>query len=593
MFKKIISILLIFILVGSFVVSCKKDNGPTDDGTPQDSVEESESEDTPELSYEILVSELANYAVIYPEDANDSLKNAANDLVNTLSKSYGIIISSKNDNPVNFKGESQVGEYEIIIGDTRREESKTLLSQLEYNDRGYMIIGKKIVIAAHDSFTTASLVFEFSSMVRSQKKNATVFFDSSMNKIYRGTYKYGTITVGDVDISKFSIVYSAGNNFEKALAQKLWRAIAEECGSMLNVISDSEPATQYEMIIGTGRSTRPTELNSAAAEAGYAAIAGSTVILSGNSALGKSAAVESLISGFKNGTASDVHRLTAAGGLVYDTGSASSMSFNLTADGMNDARARRVVETIVRYLPDTVGLQECSAEWKAILLSELGDYYGYIGTGRDAQGTGLATAVLYAKDKFTVKDSGTKWLSYTPDVSSRLGGADANYTYTYAVLERANGEQLMVLNTQLCKTAAVRNEQATMLLDFMYGHKDKAIIFTAALGCAENSEAFNTLVCEFMRHAAAICSIEKLGSVTHATITDTVLVYDKYIDVSYMEVASARIDGDYASKSNAAYIEYVINMDGTDFTESGTSDDKLTVVPDRDGENYLPVDPAK
>ena len=597
MAKKIISLILVFLLVGATVVSCKKKNQETEGDVSQTEQVGDESQVDTEppapVFYEILVSELENYMIVYPEGAADDVKSAANDLATAISEKYGVIISSKNDNPTNYMGESQVGEYEILIGDCRRDESQAFLSEIEYGDRGYKIIGKKLVIASHDAFMTLSLVSEISSIVRAQNKESTVFFNTDMDKIYRGSYTYDTMTLGGRDISEYRIVYPKGSKFDAALAQKLWRAIAEECGSLLDVVSDNEAAVAYEILIGnTARVAKPSALGGASEGAGYVALSGDTLILCGNSALGNAAAVGSFIDLFRGVGGAETFALSPSDGIVYDTGADSSMSFNLTASGKNSTRVSRVVETIVRYLPDTVGLQECSSDWKDSLLSELGDYYGYIGTGRDAQGTGLSTGILYAKHKLTVVDSGTRWLSYTPDEVSKLGGADANYTYTWATLKNSSGQTFTVLNTQLGNTAAVRAEQSSMLLDFMYGMRDTAIIFTADMNCAEGSEPFNTLLCEFMRHSAAICASDKMGSYTAANLTDTVLVYDKYVDVYYMEVAYSRIDGAYASDSRAAYIEYVIDMSGTSYTESGTSDDKLTVVPDRDGSGYDPLDPA-
>lgn len=588
MSKKIISLMLVFLLVGATIVSCKKKKQEADNITVESDVETEAS-----AFCEILVSELENYVIVYPEGASDDVKDSVNDLATAISDKYGVIISSKNDNPVNYMGEPQVGEYEILIGDCRRDESQAFLSGLEYSDRGYGVVGKKLVIAAHDAFTTLSLVSEIASIVRAQSKDNTVFFNTDMDKIYRGSYTYDTMTLGGRDISEYRIVYPKGSNFDAALSQKLRRAVAEECGSMLHIVSDDEAAVANEILIGnTNRISKPTALGSASAGAGYTSLSGDKLILCGNSALGNAAAVDSFIGLFRGVGGAEVLALSVSDGIVYDTGANSSMSFNLTAAGKNSARVSRVVETIVRYLPDTVGLQECSSEWRDSLLAELGDYYGYIGTGRDAQGSGLSTGILYAKHKLTVVDSGTRWLSYTPNEVSKLGGADANYTYTWAKLKSNEGQIFTVLNTQLGNTAAVRAEHATMLLDFMYEMRDTAIIFTADMNCSEGSEPFNTLLCEFMRHSAAICSSDKMGSFTRTNLTDTVLVYDKYVDVYYMEVAYSRIDGAYASDSCAAYIEYVIDMNGTPYTESGTSDDKLTIVPDRDGTGYDPLDPA-
>ena len=591
MSKRLISLILVLILLGTALASCQKDNPDNKDSESSDTEPETVIEEAP--FYEILTSELENYTIIYPEDVTDEMMNSINTLASAFSLKFGISMTTKDDNPTNYKGESQIGEYEIIIGDTRREESAELLSELEYGDRGYKIIGKKIAIASHDSYTTATTVTEFSSIVRRTDKNAEIFFNSDMNSVTLGSYNYGTITVDSADISEYRIVYPDGKSFEAALAKKLWRAIAEQCGSMLSVVSDSDAASGSEILIGkTNRQTNTSSLSGVNDGRGLVTLDGKNIVLCGNNALGCATAVESFINSFADGEKCETLALKVENGLVSDTGKASTMSFNVSADGKTDSRAERVLETIVRYLPDTVGLQDCSEEWKEYLTSKLGDYYGYVGVGRDAEGTGLATAILYAKDKLTVKESATKWLSETPDEVSRTDGADANYTYTYVLFERAEGTPLLHVNTQLGTSSTVRTAQAKMILEFMYAHKDTAIILTGDLNCTEGSEEFNALVCEFMRHSAAITADGQLGSYTHGNLSDTVLVYDEYIDVSYMEIASKRIDGAFASSSYAAYIEYTVDYNGTDFTETGvTSGGQLTWEPDRDGEEYPPFIP--
>ncbi len=591
MSKRLISLILVLILLITALAACKNDKADSNDSESDSAAESGEaSTNAPEPVYEIYVNELENYSIVYPEDVTDEEMEAINTLASAFSMKFNISLRTKDDNPTNFKGESQIGEYEIIIGDTRREESAEFLSELEYGDRGYKIIGKKIVIAAHDSYKTAMTVTEFSSIVRRTSKDAAVFFNSDMNSVIYGAYTYGSITVDSVDISEYRIVYPEGKSFEAVLAKKLWRAIAESCGSMLSIVSDSETAGGREILIG--KTNRQVDLQNVTDGKGRVSLNGDRICLYGNSALGNAVAVEAFIESFADGEKSDTLDLNITGGLVTDTAAASTMSFNITSGGMTDARAERVLETIVRYLPDTVGLQECSAEWKEYLMERLGDYYGYIGLGRDPEGTGLATAILYAKEKLTVKESATKWLSGTPDEVSKLDGADANYTYAYALFEDAKGTPVLHVNTQLGTSSAVRTAEAKMILEFMYAHKDTAILLTGDLNCTEGSEEFNALVCEFMRHSAAIATDKQLGSATAKQLSDTILVYDKYIDVLSMTVASKRIDGMYASSSNAAYIEYVVNYEGTDSTESGvTSNGQLTWEPDREGEEYPPFIP--
>lgn len=626
--KRLISLILVLIMLVAVIASCKKKPQGSEDSvgdsvtdtsvatedsaedteegsesdtdadteedteteTEEDSDEETESEET--VFSEIRVEELSNYAIVYPEDAGADMKTLVSTLAAALDMKFGVMPDTKTDIPEDYMGNSMVGEYEIIIGDTRREESAQLLSELEYGDRGYALIGKKLVIAAHDPTLVASTVSEFSSLVRKMNAKDEVFFNTDMNKIIRGSYRYGTIVIDGVDISEYSIVYPNGKSFEKNLAQKLWRSIAEECGSLLPVISDKEAASGREIIIGkTARPIKTSALSGTGEKKGIIVNEGGSICLCGNTAMGNAIAVESFIDSYSDGEKTESLTLKVENRTVADNSSLSSMTFNVDSKGYSSANALRVVETIVRYLPDTVGLQDCSANWKKNLTSNLSDYYEYVGIGRDEGGTGLASAILYAKNKFTLVDSGTKWLSETPDTVSAVEGSDANYTFAYVVLRAADGTEYMHINTQLGANGAVRTAQARLLLDFIYENRDKAIILTGDLNCVEGSVEFNSLVCEFMRHAAAISEDVLLGSFTKKNISDTVLVYDKYMDVSYMEVAYKRIDGAYASTSYAAYVEFSIDYNGTEFTETGVTGDGLVWYPDREGEGYPPFIP--
>ena len=591
MSKRLISLILVLVLFTTALISCKKE--------PEGEITETDTEvqtEAPPPFYEIAAEELANYMIVYSADASQDVIDATTNLAAAFSMKFGVALRARDDAYIDSTGNPVVGEYEILIGNTNRPESQQFLSELEYQDRGYKVIGKKIVIAAHDPFITANTVNEFSSFVRKTGKDVTVFFNTDMDHVVRGSYTFDTITVNGGDISDYQIVYPKGKSFERALANKLRRVIAEQCGSMLTVTADNAEPTEREILIGkTNRAANTAPLAGVNDGRGYLALDGNKLVLCGNTALGNATATDALIDLLTDGGSSDVLELHVENGLKTDANGASefsAMTFNVGADGINAGRKQRVVETIVRYLPDTIGLQECSAEWKKYLTEQLGDYYEYVGVGRDADGTGLASAILYAKEKLTLKESATKWLSATPDEVSKLDQADANYTYTWAKLERKDGESFILLNTQLGTNSVVRTAQARMLLEFMWANKDTAIVLTGDLNCTEGSEEMNTLLCEFMRHSAVIAEEKQLGSQSANKLSDTVLVYDKFIDVTVMKVAADRIDGMYASKSNAAYIEFLVDYNGTEYTESGiTSNGQLNTVPDRDGEEYDPFIP--
>ena len=104
--------------------------------------------------------------------------------------------------------------------------------------------------------------------------------------------------------------------------------------------------------------------------------------------------------GSKANTAEDVTRI---------------MSFNVR-NGEHD-RGKNVPQSRADYLPDSVGLQECEGTWYMTLSAHLKDRYDIVGVGRltGIKYIGEATAIMYRKDKYNLNDSGTFWLSETPD----------------------------------------------------------------------------------------------------------------------------------------------------------------------------------
>lgn len=97
------------------------------------------------------------------------------------------------------------------------------------------------------------------------------------------------------------------------------------------------------------------------------------------------------------------------------------MSYNVrfgTADDGPDAWGLRkdfLVETVAKHAPTILGTQEC-LDFQATYLAEKLTGYGWIGLGREEDGGGEMTAVLYQKSRLLPLESGHFWLSETPAV---------------------------------------------------------------------------------------------------------------------------------------------------------------------------------
>lgn len=104
------------------------------------------------------------------------------------------------------------------------------------------------------------------------------------------------------------------------------------------------------------------------------------------------------------------------------------MSFNIRYDNPEDSlnnwryRKDRAANAIRFYDADIVGMQEVLHNQLQDLQQRLPDY-GVIGVGRiDGKEKGEYSALWYKKERFEVLDSGTFWLSETPEVAGSKGG---------------------------------------------------------------------------------------------------------------------------------------------------------------------------
>lgn len=107
-------------------------------------------------------------------------------------------------------------------------------------------------------------------------------------------------------------------------------------------------------------------------------------------------------------------------------------------------------------LPDSLGVQEINSFWVADLKELLPqyDYYGVKRGGDRNEKESEMNGIFYLKDKYTLVESDTFWISETPDKESRFEGAGCHRVCSYVVLEnKSNGFIYIHLNTHFDNTS--------------------------------------------------------------------------------------------------------------------------------------------
>lgn len=131
------------------------------------------------------------------------------------------------------------------------------------------------------------------------------------------------------------------------------------------------------------------------------------------------------------------------------------MTYNIRLDVASDGenawghRKDYFTSQIQFYNPDILGVQEARPNQVVDIATSLLEYNN-VGIGRDGIGQGESSNIFYKKERFTVKESNTFWLSETPNTISKGWDAAYNRVCTYALFKDLKIKQLFwVFNTHL------------------------------------------------------------------------------------------------------------------------------------------------
>ena len=170
------------------------------------------------------------------------------------------------------------------------------------------------------------------------------------------------------------------------------------------------------------------------------------------------------------------------------------MSFNVQTENGTQVRAdirMTMLRTLIdEYRPDSIGLQEVTTKWSEMMAAYcFNQSYACVGEPRTKGGE--ANLIYYRSDKFELVDSGTFWLSETPDVEgSALAGVNYPRICTWAHLrDKVTGKEYVHLNTHLDHNGnndsstgkKLREAQFTVILKFMQRFGDLPMVVTGDL----------------------------------------------------------------------------------------------------------------
>ena len=232
------------------------------------------------------------------------------------------------------------------------------------------------------------------------------------------------------------------------------------------------------------------------------------------------------------------------------------MSFNLLCGGQGKKdwyfRSPLVVRTIYRCDPDTFGVQEAHFGWMKALCACLPEY-DYVGVGRnDGKEDGEFSAVFYKKEKYELLDSGSFWLSETPERPGKGWDAACIRICSWAKLkEKVSGKEFVHLNTHLDHIGKTAMQKGAELVarsgaEIALGHP---AFFTGDFNVTPDSAPYRAVLSEGFTDCRSM-----------AKITDTGITFHNF---NYPAYEGCVIDYVFA-KGNVSVEEFAVIRDAVD-----------------------------
>lgn len=179
------------------------------------------------------------------------------------------------------------------------------------------------------------------------------------------------------------------------------------------------------------------------------------------------------------------------------------VSFNIRYNNPNDGenswenRKDELSKLIIKYQPDIFGIQEGLYEQNEFLNNQLSDYK-YVGVGRDDGKTkGEYSPIFYNTSKYELLETGTYWLSETPERISVGWDASMERITTFGVFKnKTTHDTIYVFNCHYDHIGELARENSSRLILKLIADKNlinKPLVVMGDLNSLPDSQAIKIL----------------------------------------------------------------------------------------------------
>lgn len=217
--------------------------------------------------------------------------------------------------------------------------------------------------------------------------------------------------------------------------------------------------------------------------------------------------------------------------------------------------------------PDSFGVQEAHIQWMKGIQENLPEY-DFVGVGReDGKEKGEFSAVFYLKDKFDASESGTFWISETPEKPSKGWDSACIRIATFVKLtEKATGVSYIHFNTHLDHVGRIAQiNGAKMIQEKAASFGGAPVVCTGDFNVEQGSDCYETMISANMADARILApdsddtfTFHNFEPETTQNVIDFIFVDEATVEPKVFKVIDKKIDGEFYSDHYAIYSDVEI-----------------------------------
>ncbi len=518
---KALCLVLICTMLLTFLLGCADTQAPdeSDTQTQQQKIE---------LPIILAAAGGAEYSIVMSENVTDTLRAKVLELYRMMCAVSGASVKMTDD----YAGNEAADAKEILIGNTAREESVALMSELGYFDSAVKLNGNKIVVAAH---TEGNMLALIDTLMKDLIKTDNSAKSVTLAEEYFVKSEKTPFFTADNKLEDYVLIYPEGNNAIKTHANNIAARIEHNFGIKLNVSSDASAESDREILLGfTSRaSAKEYYTGSKKPDSLHVIIeaVGNKLVITGSTEYSAPLACEifydtylgneySPTLNFENNISElcIAHKVDKHSELSKDA-DIRIMSYNVLSKELSNTAAEfeerkdLIGTTILNYMPDVIGVQEVDEGAYATLEQALGDTYAFT-IKKTPLGEYSFTSIMYNKNTVNYIE-GNNMIYALGNKRIRL--------ISWGVFEhKSTGERFIMVSTHWDIVKENRQPQAeemTRVVNELRAKYNLPIITTGDFNSPESTTYYKQYLKDTQQTEARY-SAEKIGHASTAEVID-------------------------------------------------------------------------